>query len=78
MVRRAGRQRGKRQDGGRPHFGIVGLPNERFDLLMRQRDYFRPPMQTFLKLLGVPRFAERARELGGLDVTAAGSIRWSP
>ena len=58
--------------------GFVPVCNERFDLLMRQRDYFRPPMQTFLKLLGVPRFAERARELGGLDVTAAGSIRWSP
>ena len=58
--------------------GFVPVCNERFDLLMRQRDYFRPPMQAFLKLLGVPRFAERARELGGLDVTAAGSIRWSP
>lgn len=58
--------------------GFVPVCSERFDLLMRQRDFFRPPMQTFLKLLGDPRFAERARELGGLDVTAAGSIRWSP
>ena len=58
--------------------GFVPVCSERFDLLMRQRDFFRPLMQTFLKLLGDPRFAERARELGGLDVTAAGSIRWSP
>lgn len=58
--------------------GFVPLGIERFDLLMRQRDFFRPPLQTFLKLLADPRFASRAEELGGLDVSAAGSIRWSP
>jgi molybdate-binding protein len=51
---------------------------ERFDLLMRQRDYFRKPLQTLLSLMADPRFAARAKELGGLDVEAAGSIRWSP
>jgi putative molybdopterin biosynthesis protein len=58
--------------------GFIPLCVERFDLLMRQRDYFRHPLQTFLKLLQDVRFAERAEELGGLDVSAAGSIRWSP
>lgn len=58
--------------------GFAPLGIERFDLLMRQRDFFRPPLQTFLKLLAGPRFAGRAEELGGLDVSAAGSIRWSP
>lgn len=58
--------------------GFVPLCVERFDLLMRQRDYIRPPLQTSLKLLADPRFAGRAEELGGLDVSAAGSIRWSP
>jgi excisionase family DNA binding protein len=57
---------------------FVLLCVEHFDLLMRQRDYFRPPMQKFLRLLADPRFAARAKELGGLDVTAAGSVRWSP
>lgn len=51
---------------------------ERFDLLMRQREYFRPPMQTLLRLMASERFAARARELGGLDVTSAGTVRWAP
>lgn len=57
---------------------FVPLSLERFDLLMRQRDYFRPPMQTFLKLLAGPAFAARAASLGGLDVSQAGAIRWAP
>ena len=57
---------------------FVPLCVERFDLLMRQRDYFRPPMQTFLRLLATPAFAARAVALGGLDVSQAGAIRWAP
>ena len=51
---------------------------ERFDLLMRQRDYFRPPLQALLALFREPRFAARAGELGGLDVSGAGRVRWAP
>lgn len=58
--------------------GFVPLAIEHFDLLMRQRDYFRAPLQTFLKLLADSRFAGRAAELGGLDASSAGSVRWSP
>jgi excisionase family DNA binding protein len=58
--------------------GFVPLCVERFDLLMRQRDYFRPPLQTLLDLFRAPRFAMRARDLGGLDVHCAGRIRWAP
>lgn len=58
--------------------GFVPICAERFDLLMRQRDYFRSPLQTFVKLLSDPRFAEHARELGGLDVSSAGAVRWAP
>jgi len=57
---------------------FVPLCVERFDLLMRQRDHFRPPLQTFLKLLAGTAFAKRARELGGLDVSDAGMVRWAP
>jgi molybdate-binding protein len=57
---------------------FLPLGAERFDLLMRQRDYFRPPMQSLLALLREPRFAARAQELGGLDVSGAGSVRWAP
>ena len=57
---------------------FIPLTFERFDLLMRQRDYFRKPMQALLGLLAETRFADRARDLGGLDVTGAGQIRWAP
>src|SRR5262245_22184120 len=57
---------------------FVPLCVERFDLLMRQRDYFRPPLQALLALFREPRFAARAGELGGLDVSAAGRVRWAP
>ncbi len=51
---------------------------ERFDILMRQRDSYRAPLTTFLSLLRQPIFASRAAELGGLDVSDAGKIRWAP
>jgi excisionase family DNA binding protein len=57
---------------------FVPLCVERFDLLMRQRDYFRRPLQALLALFREPRFAARAGELGGLDVSAAGRVRWAP
>jgi excisionase family DNA binding protein len=57
---------------------FVPLCVERFDLLMRQRDYFRPPLQALLALFREPRFAARAGELGGLDVSMAGRVRWAP
>jgi putative molybdopterin biosynthesis protein len=57
---------------------FVPLVIERFDLLMRQRDSYRAPLQTFLKLIGTTAFAARAAELGGLDVSQAGTVRWAP
>jgi excisionase family DNA binding protein len=57
---------------------FVPLAVEHFDLLMRQRDYFRPPMQALMKLFGSAHFASRAKELGGLDVSRAGAVRWAP
>ncbi len=58
--------------------GFVPLAMERFDLLMRQRDSYRPPLQKLLALLRSPQFVERAAELGGLDVSGAGQVRWAP
>ena len=57
---------------------FVSLCAEPFDLVMRQRDYFRPPLQALLALFREPRFAERARDLGGLDIAGAGRVRWAP
>jgi putative molybdopterin biosynthesis protein len=57
---------------------FVPLVTERFDILMRQRDSYRPPLQTFLDIIAKPSFAARAAELSGLDVTMAGQVRWAP
>lgn len=57
---------------------FVPLAVEHFDLLMRQRDYFRPPLQALSKVLGSQQFIQRAKELEGLDVAGAGAIRWAP
>jgi putative molybdopterin biosynthesis protein len=57
---------------------FVPLATERFDLLMRQRDSYRPPLQTLLRFVGQTKFASRAAELGGFDASEAGAIRWAP
>lgn len=57
---------------------FLPLVTERFDILLRQRDSYRPPLQTFLDIIAKPAFAARAAELGGLDVSKAGQVRWAP
>lgn len=57
---------------------FVPLAIERFDLVMRQRDSYRAPLTKLLALLRSPGFAARAAELGGLDVSDAGKVRWAP
>jgi len=56
---------------------FVPIVWEPFDLVMRQRDYFQPPLQTLLKFLHSDEFAARARELGGYDVHSAGAVRFA-
>ena len=54
---------------------FVPLVWERFDLVLRQRDYFLPPQQALFAFLRTKTFAERARELTGYDVAEAGQVR---
>ncbi len=57
---------------------FVPIVWERFDLVVRQRDYFREPMQAFLRFLHSPLIQARARELGGYDLAESGQIRFAP
>jgi molybdate-binding protein len=57
---------------------FLPLATEHFDLLLRQRDFFRPALQAFVAMLVQPVLAATARELGGLDVSGAGKVRWAP
>lgn len=53
---------------------FLPLVRERFDLLMVRRTYFEPPMQALLALTRTRRFAERAKTLGGYDLSGTGSV----
>jgi excisionase family DNA binding protein len=55
---------------------FVPIVWEPFDLVMRQRDYFRPPMQALMAFLRSDDFRTRAGELGGFDVSGAGEVRF--
>jgi len=56
---------------------FVSIAWEPFDLVMRQRDYFRPPLQALIKFLHSDDLAARAKEMGGYDLTGTGSVRFA-
>lgn len=55
---------------------FVPLAWESFDLLMRQRTYFTPPLQALVGFLGGEAIRRRAAELTGYDLAPAGTIRY--
>jgi excisionase family DNA binding protein len=57
--------------------GFVPLTQERFDLVMRRRDYFDPPMQALLAFARGAEFREQAERFGGYDVTGTGRIAFN-
>jgi putative molybdopterin biosynthesis protein len=56
---------------------FVPLLWESFDLLMRQRSFFRAPMQALTSFLREDRLTRRAIELSGYDTANAGRIRFA-
>ena len=48
---------------------------ERFDLALRQRDYFLPGLQALFGFLRTEAFHARGRELAGYDTGEAGEVR---
>ncbi|MGY8665795.1 helix-turn-helix transcriptional regulator [Bradyrhizobium sp. UFLA05-109] len=56
---------------------FVSLLWENFDLAMRQRSYFRPPMQALIRFLNEKKLRQHAEELTGYDPSAAGQIRFA-
>lgn len=55
---------------------FVPIVWEPFDLLMRHRDYFRPPMQVLMRFLRSDALAQRAQEMGGFDLANTGNVRF--
>jgi putative molybdopterin biosynthesis protein len=56
---------------------FVPLLWESFDLLTRQRSFFRPSIQALVAFLRDKRLAQRAAELTGYDPAPAGQIRFA-
>ena len=56
---------------------FVPLLWENFDLLLRQRSYFRPSIQALFGFVGQKRVKQRGAELTGYDTTPAGQIRFA-
>src|SRR5690606_17274359 len=56
---------------------FVPLATERFDLVMRRRDYFEPPMQRLLAFARSEAFRARAAELGGYDISGLGRVHYN-
>jgi excisionase family DNA binding protein len=54
---------------------FISLTWERFDLVLRQRDYFLPGPQALFRAMRSETFRARADELGGYDVSVAGDVR---
>jgi putative molybdopterin biosynthesis protein len=54
---------------------FLTLTWERFDLVLRQRDYFLPGPQKLLAFARSPMLRERAAELRGYDVEGIGEVR---
>ena len=53
---------------------FVPLARERYDLVLRRREYFEPPVQQLLGFARTPEFAARAAEMGGYDVGGLGTV----
>jgi putative molybdopterin biosynthesis protein len=56
---------------------FVPLLWENFDLLLRQRSYFRPSIQALFGFVEQKRVKQRGAELTGYDTTPAGQIRFA-
>ena len=66
-----------RAAAGLAGLGFVPLLWERFDMVLRRRSWFEPPVQALAAILGEPAFAARAAALGGYDVSEAGRVRFN-
>jgi len=61
----------------RLNLDFLPLAEERFDLVLRRRCYFEPPVQTLLATTRTPAFAKTARALGGYDLSEFGRVQYN-
>ncbi len=65
---------GIRASAAQAGLGFVPLASERFDLVLRRRDFFEPAIQTLLAFVRGEEFRARAVRLTGYDVSNLGRV----
>ncbi|MCC0017833.1 MAG: helix-turn-helix transcriptional regulator [Rhodobiaceae bacterium] len=58
--------------------GFVPVAQERYDLVVWRQGYFTRAFQKLLRFLASPAFAAHANEMGGYDLTHAGTVHYNP
>jgi len=53
---------------------FLPLHRERYDLAIRRRDYFEPPVQALLAFVSSDAFKERASDMSGYDTSTLGQV----
>ena len=53
------------------------LHRERFDLLIRRREFFQPSFQRLMSFTRSGDFKTRAEQLGGYDIAGLGTVRFN-
>jgi len=56
---------------------FVPVHRERYDLVMRRRDYFEPEMQALLDFARSPDAVAKAADLQGYDISSFGKVRYN-
>ena len=56
---------------------FVPLQRERYDIAIDRRDYFESPLQQLLNFARTTRFAEKAMELEGYDISGLGHVTYN-
>jgi putative molybdopterin biosynthesis protein len=57
--------------------GFVPLFNERYDLLLRRREYFEAPVQSLMAFVNCSAFKQRAAEMAGYDTSTTGTVHYN-
>jgi putative molybdopterin biosynthesis protein len=56
---------------------FIPLCQERFDILIRRRDYFESPFQKLIALTHLDGFSVHAHEMGGYDISGRGTVHFN-
>jgi excisionase family DNA binding protein len=56
---------------------FLPLSRERFDLVIRRRDYFEPTFQQLLLFAHTAQFRDKASEMGGYDLADFGKVHYN-